>query len=263
MRFSVGGSKSDRERRWAGRVIHNIRSLRRLRYTFCPTAGIQGSDFVRRRSLSSPSVRRCARARVASTGASRALIPAADTFRVRPLSVYAFPVRFPSIGETLVRLLSICASRVRLWSIDATRVRPLSVWGRKTALDGRIANPDFTDGPNPNQKLEARHGDGLPALMQPLEGLRAWRCISRPRCAPRHVPAPCVPRRPLRSTPDTPRPASRPGVPHCAPHHRISRPALPPVAGTCVAAVFQSRRFTPRLLAKGVPLYTACGTFTH
>ena len=150
MRFSVGGSKSDRERRWAGRVIHNIRSLRRLRYTFCPTAGIQGSDFVRRRSLGSPSVRRCARARVASTGASRALIPAADTFRVRPLSVYAFLVRFPSIGETLVRLLSIYAFRVRLWSIDATRVRPLSVWGRKTALDGRITNPDFTDVPNPN-----------------------------------------------------------------------------------------------------------------
>jgi len=113
-----------------------------------------------------PSPARRFRVRASFAGASRVRLPPIYAFRVRFPSIDATRVRLLSARASWVRFLAFCASRVhlssvgasrvRLWSIGATRVRPLSIWGRKTALDGRIANPDSTDGLNPNPVFRQR-----------------------------------------------------------------------------------------------------------
>lgn len=102
---------------------------------------------------------RASRVRLPPIYTSRVRFVSIDAARVRVLSARASRVRFLAFCASRVRLLSVDASRVRVLSICATRVRPLSIWGQKTAPDGRITNPDFTDGPNPNpvfrQRLES------------------------------------------------------------------------------------------------------------
>lgn len=53
-------------------------------------------------------------------------------------------------GHRRVRFSGIGASRVQFSDVGASRVRRMSIWRRKSALDGRNPNPGCANGRNPN-----------------------------------------------------------------------------------------------------------------